>query len=545
MDSTIKRFNLKPNWGNWGIFIFFCILSVIGILHHEMWRDELQAWMVARDASNFFQLFKNLKYEGNPALWHIFLFILTRFTDSPYSIQILHLLISFSFVFIFLTQSKFNILNKFLFVTGYFILFEYNMISRGYGLGILLLFIIISLLKRKTQNHFLIFVLSALLANTTIYGLIISGAIIFTLLFNQFFPVKQPNINNNNNTKKKLRKTKKINPSFKWQWPKLSYLTYAGFTIYIWGAIFSIIQIYPEADNSFPVTIPESMFSIERFKLMAPDLMSSFIPIPNFNSLHFWNLNYINWNNFENTHQLFLLLLITFTIVFLKNRNALIFYTVGTLVLLFIFYYSGLTWWRYTGHLYIVLISAYWIKNIFPDREFQKIWLKKLSAIGKKISVPLLTILLTVHSIGGIIAFSKDLKLTFAAGEKSADFLKAQKLTNLPIIGNIDFLISPISGFINKPIYYPSRQESGSFIIWDNLRVNDPSLNEIIKHTESGILKENDSLLLILSTPVRDANTNKEYTVGSFNKNISFKLLKSFDDSIIIENEDHHIYLID
>ena len=141
--------------------------------------------------------------------------------------------------------------------------------------------------------------------------------------------------------------------------------------------------------------------------------------------------------------------------------------------------------------------------------------------------------------------FSKDLKQTFAAGEKSSEFLMDQNLTNLSIIGNIDFLISPISGFINKPIFYPSRQEPGSFIIWDNLRENDPSLNDIIKPAESGIFKENDSLLLILSTPIRDANTNKEYTKGNFNQNLSFKLLKSFDDSIIVENEDHHIYLIE
>ena len=52
---------------------FYFLLSIIGILNHEMWRDELQAWMVAIDAHSIAQLFQNVKYEGHPALWHLFL----------------------------------------------------------------------------------------------------------------------------------------------------------------------------------------------------------------------------------------------------------------------------------------------------------------------------------------------------------------------------------------------------------------------------------------------------------------------------------------
>jgi predicted secreted protein len=43
-------------------------LALCGLLRHEMWRDELQAWMVADRAHSVPQLFANLRYEGNPVL---------------------------------------------------------------------------------------------------------------------------------------------------------------------------------------------------------------------------------------------------------------------------------------------------------------------------------------------------------------------------------------------------------------------------------------------------------------------------------------------
>jgi hypothetical protein len=51
------------------ITVLFFLLSLNTILHHEMWRDELQAWLIARDSDSIAQLFfQNLRYEGHPGL---------------------------------------------------------------------------------------------------------------------------------------------------------------------------------------------------------------------------------------------------------------------------------------------------------------------------------------------------------------------------------------------------------------------------------------------------------------------------------------------
>ena len=124
--------------------VIFFALALFGILNHEMWRDEFQAWLVARDADSLYGLYQNMMYEGNPMLWHILLFTINIFTENFFFMQLLHILISTAFIYIFLRYSTFPQAAKALFVFGYFIIFEYTLISRGYGLGILLAFIVLT-----------------------------------------------------------------------------------------------------------------------------------------------------------------------------------------------------------------------------------------------------------------------------------------------------------------------------------------------------------------------------------------------------------------
>jgi len=56
----------------------FLLLNLSSLVFHEMWRDELQAWLIARDSKNILELFINLKYEGHPALWYLLLTPLTK-----------------------------------------------------------------------------------------------------------------------------------------------------------------------------------------------------------------------------------------------------------------------------------------------------------------------------------------------------------------------------------------------------------------------------------------------------------------------------------
>lgn len=127
MVTTRKRFNQDNaflskyiTYSNCIVLVFF-FLSFIGILNHDMWRDETQPWLIARDSSSLIKLYENLKYKGHPGLWHLCLFVINKFTYNPFAMQFFHILISTAIVYLFVKISPFDIVQKLFLLLGIFL----------------------------------------------------------------------------------------------------------------------------------------------------------------------------------------------------------------------------------------------------------------------------------------------------------------------------------------------------------------------------------------------------------------------------------------
>ena len=156
------------------ISAMFLLSGAILAWHHEMWRDEIQAWLIARDCKTPFELIKVLKnYEGHPGLWHFGLFILKFITYSPVIMQPYHLIIATTTVYLFCRFSPFTRLQKVLFSFGYFSFYEYAVICRNYAVGILLLCSFCILFESWRRKFPLIGLILFLLAYTSVHALII------------------------------------------------------------------------------------------------------------------------------------------------------------------------------------------------------------------------------------------------------------------------------------------------------------------------------------------------------------------------------------
>ena len=90
----------------------FLLLGLILLWRHEMWQDEWQAWLIARESPSLPALFRNLRYEGHPGLWYCGLFLVSRITSSPLGMQVLHLIIATCSVYVFLKYSPFTRTHK-------------------------------------------------------------------------------------------------------------------------------------------------------------------------------------------------------------------------------------------------------------------------------------------------------------------------------------------------------------------------------------------------------------------------------------------------
>lgn len=65
---------------HWSLTLCFLGLGLVLMLRHEMWRDELQSWMIGRDSSSLGSLVEAVRYERHPVVWYFLLFVLSRFT---------------------------------------------------------------------------------------------------------------------------------------------------------------------------------------------------------------------------------------------------------------------------------------------------------------------------------------------------------------------------------------------------------------------------------------------------------------------------------
>lgn len=507
--TTPVRFALMVTGG-------FFVIALLGMLSHEMWRDEHQAWLVARDANSLSQLLDNMNYEGNPALWHFFLYWITRVTHDPIYMQAFHLLIATSSIFIFNRFAPLSNLHKILFSFGYFPLYEYALISRSYALGILLVFGICALYKTRAAKYILIGVLLALLANVTIYAVVLACCIAGILVLDYF--LYQP---------KNAKATMQLA---------------VGMIIFILGVAFSLYQIWPDKDNSFPAPYATGLFDFSRWGEVSSKLFTTYLYVPQIEE-HFWNTNiYFKGSGSEGWVLLSLIIFVAGIFVFLRKPLMLLLYLGTTIGLFSVYYYTALMHSRYCGYLLIALVICYWLSEYYPEKKYYS----SMAGLGKRISAPFLTAILSFSVIGAIVAYSMDIQYKFSPSKEVAIYIKENKLDSLPVVGITDFTISPLATYLDTKIYYPQMNDSGSFTIWSKKRKDQMSLQETVASMGAFMDKGKQKVLWIKDTAPQvsmDGKSQQDMEKAILRNDLQVDLLKKFSPGIV-GDERYFIYLV-
>ncbi len=121
------------------IWITFVALSLYIAPYHELWADEVQAFLIARDAS-VSEIILNIPHqEGQPSLWHLLLKGLIFLFGDNLNITYISIFIMSLTVAIFLFCYNVPIVYKILIPFGHYFLYQYNIISRNYCLAYLAL----------------------------------------------------------------------------------------------------------------------------------------------------------------------------------------------------------------------------------------------------------------------------------------------------------------------------------------------------------------------------------------------------------------------
>ena len=413
----------------------FVVFGTVLIFNHEMWRDEMRAWLHAKDAISLAGVFHNMRYDGHPYLWYIVLYFITRFTTQPVAMQICHLILAAGAGYVFLKYSPFTRLQKLLFILSYFPLYEYGVISRNYALGILLIFAFCGLFRASRNKNFLLLsCILFLLAQTNFFALIICACLGFMVFFECLYD-------------KELRRGLS---------QKKGEIR-AAITLFALGIVLSVLECIPPADyRQVRVATYEWYANIDLRYLgsVITAIWKSYVPIPAI-QYDFWGTNIVSSEAVQLVFSI--VLLGFFLLVFSRKLLALCLYVCGTLAILSIVYvkflYVGTV--RHYGHLSIILIASLWISTYYPERKTTGTVLNRLSSLCSKHKDKAITGIFIAQFIAGIIAGGFDLFYPFSGSKETANFIKSHGMENMPMMGNSRIATRAVAGYLNREIYYP------------------------------------------------------------------------------------------
>ncbi len=425
----------------------FLLLGGMIAWHHEMWRDEMQAWLIARDSASPIEVLYHLnRYDGHPGLWHLCLYALKLITRSPIIMQPFHLIIAAISAYIFLRFSPFTRLQRTLFVFGYLPFYEYAIICRNYALGVLLLFLFCALFRDWRRRLPLLGIILLLMAHTSVHALIVVISIGIGLCWEIASGADRP-----------PRKEIGI-----------------GFGLILFGIVTAVIQLKPSGPNLGISTGWRTEFELDYFLRVLNILPKAFVPIPEF-ALRYWNRYLLD--GLPAAHEvkcvLAVLIFLFALFLFIRKPMAFLMYLFGTVGLLAFFYSKRFGFIRHWGFLFMAFIAANWLCHYcrdFPKLKFDLA--NRLNGFSLTLARGLgivLTAFLALHLVGGVAAAIMDYKYPFSGGKAVARFIKSEKLDEMIIAAEApDDVTLEILGYSGKDnFYYPRSKRFGSFILWD------------------------------------------------------------------------------
>jgi hypothetical protein len=154
--KLLNRSDVKATWHVWAAFLIVVVVQTWVTLSHDSWLDEWQATMIAIQSPSLSALTQNLRYEGHPPFWYLVLRGAGYVASPEWAMKGAALLVALSTATIIMWRAPFTVIERVLICLGYFLLIEYGSLSRGIGLGVMLMFLFVATQSKNVRWAILI-----------------------------------------------------------------------------------------------------------------------------------------------------------------------------------------------------------------------------------------------------------------------------------------------------------------------------------------------------------------------------------------------------
>ncbi len=450
--------------------LFATALTLV-TMRHEMWRDEIQAWLLARDSASLPALFLNLRYEGHPGLWHLLLWPLAHLTWNPAAMQGLHIALATASAFLVLRFAPFPRIIRLSLVFGYLFFYEWGVIARNYAVSVLILFAFCALFPQRRRLFPVLALLLAVLCHANVHS------VILVIALGGYLALEHVTANWG-----RLRTPEAHSRRF-----------LAGSLILAIGITTAILQLKPPADANF-ANGWNSHWNTQDAKRCTETVINGWLPLPE-NSPYYWNSNQIRnqlpafsgkrtiW---QEARVRVAVGILAFALLFFLSRPLFMLpFLAGTVGLELFFYIKYPGSLRHHGFLFLWFVVLLWLSACGPRRLLP--WRIPEAVLNgwHRFRFWLLLPLLALQVWGAWIAARQDWNVPFSNGPAAAARIRREvEGDRLQVLaGESSPEISTVVGYARLPrVYYLDRESPGSFIVWDNARTqNRPRLTQRLR----------------------------------------------------------------
>ena len=168
------------------------LLALYLLVQHELWRDELQAWSIAKASTSPLDVIRNTQFEGRPPLWQLLLWPLTRLFDNPNTMKFVVFAIGSAAMWIWVRNTALPFLIRALVSFGFLFTGGYFGHSREYILMLLLLLLAITAINKNPLSNSSTLAI-CLLSTVNLFGLVMAAALtLATVLLPSIRRIKTP-----------------------------------------------------------------------------------------------------------------------------------------------------------------------------------------------------------------------------------------------------------------------------------------------------------------------------------------------------------------
>jgi hypothetical protein len=178
-DALHDPWSAKVESIDWIRFLLFGLwLAAAGALawRHVIWRDEARALSIAIQGDDWIAMLHGLHGEGHPALWYLLLRASHEVAGRPEILPFLAMAIAVAAAWLIVWRSPFPPALIGLILASHFFIYEFSVMARNNGIGMLILFALAIAYPRCRRRGIALRALLFLLANCNVIATILAGA---------------------------------------------------------------------------------------------------------------------------------------------------------------------------------------------------------------------------------------------------------------------------------------------------------------------------------------------------------------------------------